>query len=68
MPETLKYTLKSDNKLMQITGYFEKNPVLVHDFTILHIELHPIIKFSKGIRYIMLNFTDESLNKVFFVN
>lgn len=64
VPENIKYQLGPENNLLQLSAYFDKNPVGTYDYTTLHFALQPRVQFSRGIQEVMLNFSDESLNKV----
>ena len=62
--ETIKYELKAENNMLQISAYFDKNPVGTYDYTMLHLTLHQIVSISRIMQHVILNFSDESLNKV----
>ncbi len=62
--EQLKYVLRCENNLVMMWAYFDKNPVGTHDYTTLHYGLMPLVPFRRAVQNLMLNFSDESLNKV----
>jgi len=63
-PENIKFLLPENNNILHIEAYFDKNPVGTNDCTILHFILIPFISIPKDLHHILLNFSDESLNKV----
>ncbi len=63
-PETIKYFLGFDNNILQLSAHFDKNPVGTYDYTVCHFTLQPLISFALPVTHIMLNFSEETLNKV----
>ena len=67
IPENFGYQLTINNNLIQVSAYFDKNPVGTYDSTILHLILCSFVSFSKPIHQIFLKFSDETLNKVLMI-
>lgn len=66
--ETIKYVLESDNNLIQAKAGFDKEIVCAYDYATLRFELLPAVRFCRGVHYVLLNFSDESLNKIIYLN
>ena len=64
MPETLVYKLRANNGVVRVEASFDKNPVGTYDYTVLELNITPLLNFPLPIQHIALGFSDESLNKV----
>lgn len=68
IPEMTKYLLNSNNNLIRVSGHFERNLIMTQDYTILQFTIRSMIKFHRTVKYILLNFSDEKLNKLVYLN
>ena len=68
IPEIISFNLGFNNNLIKITGYFDKSIITVHDYAIIHFNLIPLLEFQRSVLYVLLNFSDESLNKIIYLN
>ena len=67
IPEIINFNLGFNNNLIKITGYFDKSAITVHDYAIIHFNLIPLLEFQSSALSALLNFSDESLNKIIYL-
>ena len=60
--------MKANNNLVLVKASFDKQIVSTYDYTTLHFRILPLINFSHGVHYVLLNFSDETLNKIIYLN